>query len=88
MSYYIALDSDYLQETTPKLRNTTGCSLECDADTGGAVFVCDIPNTAVPDLLQHIGAAKTIPLETEIAFLTPSHLAQAVSNCMPTGPVQ
>lgn len=67
VSYYIALDSDYLQETTPKLRNTTGCSLECDADTGGAVFVCDIPNTAVPDLLQHIGAAKTIPLETEIA---------------------
>ena len=67
VSYYIALDSDHLQETTPKLCNTTGCTLECDADTGGAVFVCDIPNTAVPDLLQCIASEKTISLETEIA---------------------
>ena len=66
VSYYIALDSDYLQETDPKLVNVSGCSLERDPETGGAVFVCEIPNTAVPSLLDHIQEEEQLTLDMEI----------------------
>ena len=42
-SYYIALDVDFLQSTTPKLLNTSGLSIETD-EAGHVFFVGEIPD--------------------------------------------
>ncbi len=66
VSFYTALDNDYIQETDPKLINLSGCSLERDSVTGGAVFIAEVPNTAVHSLLSHINHDKQISLDMEI----------------------
>ncbi len=64
-SYYIALDSDYLQETDPKLLKTSGFSIERASD-GNQYLCCEIPNTAVQSLIDAVDSAKSITLHGEI----------------------
>jgi|GEM_PF-7056896 len=78
--YYIALDSDYLQETDPKLLKTSGIALsleetevEVTKDDGTAetvtitrtILELEIPNTAVPGLKTAVAAAKSVSLNGE-----------------------
>ncbi len=80
-SYYIALDSDYLQETDPKLLKTSGITLlqedtevEVMNDDGAPetitvtriILEVEIPNTAVPGLLDAVAANKSVSLNGEI----------------------
>lgn len=77
-AYYIALDSDVLQETDPKLLKVTGISLvqatvdDLDSDgsaiTEQRVFLdAEIPNTAVPGLLEALNGGQTsVTLKGEI----------------------
>lgn len=80
-SYYIALDSDYLQETDPKLLKTSGIALaleetevEVTKDDGTTETVTitrtildlEIPNTAVPGLKTAVAAAKSVSLNGEV----------------------
>ena len=64
-SYYIALDVDFLQSTTPKLLNTSGLSIETD-EAGHVFFVGEIPNTALPDLVAWVGIDKEKTINGEI----------------------
>lgn len=62
--FYIAIDSDYLQETDPKLLRFTGISLFQNED-GYTIFRAKIPDTAIQPLIEALKNNTTVGLKTE-----------------------
>ncbi len=63
-SFYIALDSDFLMATDPKLLKLSGISVFSDGDR--TIFEAEIPNTAVPGLVTAADGKKTVPMNGEM----------------------
>lgn len=75
-AYYIALDSDYLQSTDPKLLKTSGITVTQD-ENGSVYLDAEIPNTAVPGLLAAVSSNRNVTLHGEIG----GYSAENGANC-------
>lgn len=64
LSYYLALDSDYLQETSPRLLTTGDIQLVSDEEH--TYLEADLPNTALPELLEALSNNASVELHGEI----------------------
>ena len=75
--FYLAMDSDYDQETDPKMLRFDGIMLTQSED-GRTVFYAPIPNTATPGIMEAVGKGVTVTLNTEFAGYDGDSPAQAV----------
>ena len=75
--FYLAMDSDYDQETDPKMLRFDGITLTQSED-GRTVFYAPIPNTATPGIMEAVGKGVTVTLNTEFAGYDGDSPAQAV----------
>ena len=64
LAYYLALDSDYIQETPPRLLTTSDIRLVSDEEH--TYLEADLPNTALPELLDALQKNKSVELTGEI----------------------
>lgn len=64
--FYLALDSDYLQETDPKLLRNSGITLYRSED-GRTLFRAELPDTAVPSLVEALKNQPTVSMIAEFA---------------------
>ncbi|MGN1365190.1 MAG: hypothetical protein ACI406_07495 [Victivallis vadensis] len=67
-SYYLALDADYDQATIPKLLKTGGITLA--GGDGRVLLEIELPNTAIPALVEAVGLTGSIPLNGEAGGFT------------------
>ena len=67
-SYYIAMDADYDQATIPKLLKTDGITLQT-TENGRVRMALELPNTAVPALIDALNKAASISFHCEIGGL-------------------
>ena len=64
LSYYLALDSDYLQETPPRLLSTE--NIQIIADEQHTYLEAVLPNTARQELLDALTNNESVSLNAEI----------------------
>ena len=64
LAYYLALDSDYLQETSPRLLTTS--DIRVFSEDGHTYLEADLPNTALPELLDALQQEESVELTGEL----------------------
>lgn len=64
LAYYLALDSDYIQETSPRLLSTS--NIQVVSDDEHTYLEADLPNTALPELLDALENQESVELTGEL----------------------
>ena len=68
-SYYLALDSDFTQETPPRMVTLSGIDVFQENDH--TFLYADLPNTARSELLDALAAGETVILHAELGGYDP-----------------
>ena len=68
-SYYLALDSDFTQETPPRMVTLSGIDVFQENDH--TFLYADLPNTARTELLEALAAGETVILHAELGGYDP-----------------